>query len=118
MNIVKNYVTLLCLTVLLSSCAEIKIKDSEFCGDKGRLGATCFKTLSGSTREIPLADWDVERFGMMCSSASTFSGWKSAIQKLCEYSGRCTYKTEERVKKFGRKIRKFKKEIKEIEDFE
>lgn len=110
MNIRKNFVTLLCL-LLFSSCGSVKIKDSEFCGDMGTAGASCFKTLSGETRDVHPNDWDEERFGMICSKADTFADWKKAILKLCKMSRRCKYESKKKIKKFGKAIESFQLKI-------
>lgn len=114
MNTKISYVILLCL-VLLSSCARVKINDGEFCGDMGREGATCFKTLSGETRDIPATDWDAERFGMICSKADTFANWKKAIMKLCRLTKRCRYSVKKKIDKFGKNVESFQVKINEIQ---
>lgn len=101
--------------MLLSSCARVKISDGEFCGDLGSDGATCFKTLSGETRDISPSDWDEERFGMVCSDSGTFAEWKAAIKKLCAYSRRCTYEDKKSIENFGINIENFKVKINEIQ---
>ena len=100
--------------MLLSSCANVKIKNSEFCGDMGNLGASCFKTLSGETRDISPNDWDDERFGMICSKADTFADWKKAILKLCKMSRRCKYESKKNIKNFGKKVESFKLKINDL----
>lgn len=91
---------------ILSACGTVPIYDAEFCGDLGRDGATCFRVLSKTRRNISKADWDHvtydpkaprdpdERFGMICTVPESFTDQKSAIEKLCRMSKRCIYKKE------------------------
>ena len=90
--------------VLLSSCAKVEIHDSEWCGDLGDEGAVCYHTLTPETREIPKADWDVERFGQLCTSAQSFAEWKETIAKLCSASKRCSYEQKEMIFQFFRNL--------------
>ena len=90
--------------VLLNSCAKVEIHDGEFCGDMGDDGAICYHTLTPETREIMKADWDVERFGQICTSASTFADWKETIEKLCSSTKRCTYEQQQAVFQFFKNL--------------
>lgn len=81
-------------------CASVQIKDEEFCGDQGELGATCFHTLTDETRDLSKADWDALRFGQVCSSAQTFADWKASILKLCKVSKACTYEQKKLLNQF------------------
>lgn len=91
----------------LSSCSSVPVYNSEFCGDLGKAGATCFHTLSENTRNIAKADWDRvsplkegearnpnERFGMVCAQPEVFMDWKASIEKLCRITKKCIYKRE------------------------
>lgn len=75
----------------LTSCAEVKIHDGEWCGDIGASGASCFHTISTSARDLTKEQWDLERFGWLCTSPQSFAEWKTALLKLCDYSDICTY---------------------------
>jgi hypothetical protein len=86
--------------ILSFSCARIPIKDSEWCGDLGNEGASCFNTLSDNTRDISKEEWDKERVGMICSKAQTFSDWQAAIIKLCKASKRCTFEDKKIIINF------------------
>jgi hypothetical protein len=88
----------------LASCSTVVIKDAEFCADAGELGAFCFNTLSEKERDIPKADWDTERFGMICTKAEHFAEWKAAILKLCRKNPICTYDMAREVKRFSGRI--------------
>lgn len=112
MNLMKNFVLLLCL-IQISSCAKVKITDREFCADMGREGASCFTTLTGTQRTISLSEWRDERFGMVCSSTETFREWKSAILKLCNMSKRCRYSTKKKIKSFGKNIEEIEIKVNE-----
>lgn len=63
-------------------------------------GAVCFHTLKTDTREIEKPAWDVERFGMICTTAQTFAEWKATIEKLCSASKRCDYEQLQIVNQF------------------
>ncbi len=95
------------MATLLPSCAQVEIKDSEWCGDMGRDGAACFHTLTEESRDLDKPLWDQERFGQVCTTAQTFADWKAAIEKLCSVSGRCTYEQQELVKKFFQRVENF-----------
>ena len=110
----KNFVILLFLILLASSCGLVKIKDSEFCGDMGQDGATCFTTLSNQERKISPAQWEEERFGMICSNAKTFAEWKAAILKLCSMTWRCSYDDRSNIITFGKNIEKIQLKINEL----
>jgi hypothetical protein len=94
---------------LLSSCAKFPIKDSEWCGDLGQSGASCFNTLSDKQRDIPKDKWDEERLGMICTKSQTFSDWQAVILKLCKASKRCTF-TDKKI------IINFVNNVKNIDD--
>lgn len=89
----------------LSGCGKrIKITDTEWCGDMGDYGASCFRTLSSGTRDLEKPEWDQVRFGQVCTSAATLAEWKAALMKLCSDSGRCDYETKKLINNFTKKI--------------
>lgn len=106
----KNNLKLLCAILFalsLSGCGgRIKISDTEWCGDMGDYGASCFHTLSNGTRDIEKQAWDQERFGKVCTSAATLAEWKAALLKLCNDTGRCDYETKKIINEFTRKIQR------------
>ena len=94
---------------LLSSCARVEIKNTEWCSDLGQEGAYCFNTLSDDSREVIKDAWDKERFGMLCTSSDDFAEWKAVILKLCRYAGkRCTYEDKIRIQTY---LNNFQKNI-------
>jgi hypothetical protein len=100
------------ISLLLLSCSQVKIKDSEWCGDAGPYGASCFKTLSDNSRDIEKEEWDKERFGMICTKAENFAEWKIAILKLCKMAGRrCKYDVKQKVIRFNEKVEAFSKSL-------
>ena len=103
----------LLLLALISSCAKVKISDSEFCGDMGQEGATCFRTISGQLREVSPSEWESERFGQICTRPETFAEWKAAILKLCKMTKRCTFEVKSKVKSFGHNVDKIRIKINE-----
>lgn len=92
------------------------MKDHEWCGDKGRLGATCFNTLSEGRRDIKKAEWDEERFGMLCTKAESFGDWKAVILKLCKLTGRCSFDTKTKVIAFEKNVNNFVLAVNEKEN--
>jgi predicted small secreted protein len=76
---------------LLSSCAQVQIKNSEWCGDLGEYGASCFNTLNEDGRDIQKDQWDEERLGMICTKADTFADLQASIIKLCKATNRCSF---------------------------
>ena len=91
---------------LLSACADVQVKDHEFCADMGADGATCAHTLTSATRDIDKANWDQLRFGMICESSDSFADWKAVIEQLCSVSGRCTYEEKQWAQIFFLRIAK------------
>lgn len=96
------------MVLALSSCATVKIKNAEFCGDLGEDGAACYETLTTNHRDIPKDKWDAERFGQICTKAPVFADWKAAIEKLCSVSKRCTYEQKKQIQRFFLNLQKVK----------
>lgn len=76
---------------MLVSCGTVKVNNQEWCGDFGDSGAECFNTLNDKTRSIPKAQWDEERFGMLCGTAAVFADNKRTILQLCKAYKKCVY---------------------------
>lgn len=87
-----------------NSCSNVMIKNAEWCGDAGSLGALCFHTLSDDEREMTKEQWDAERFGMICTKSENFAEWKTAILKLCRKNPICTYEMTREVRAFSMKV--------------
>jgi hypothetical protein len=101
---------------LLSSCGTVEIKNSEWCGDLGASGATCFNTLNDETRDLPADRWEEERFGMLCTKSENFSEWSAAIMKLCRAAKwRCRYEDKKQVIIFMNKVDSYIKKT-ELQD--
>jgi hypothetical protein len=94
--------------LLLSGCAQVAIKNEEFCGDLGSQGASCFFTLSSQTEDIPKAIWDIDRFGMICEEADVFADWKTYIEQLCTISHDCSFETQQQITSFFKRVDEFK----------
>ncbi len=71
----------------------------------GASGADCYHTLTPETRELTKAEWDTERFGMVCTKADTFADWKAAIEKLCNKTGICDYQTQASLIAFFERVK-------------
>jgi len=96
------------LLSFLPSCAKVTVKNTEWCGDLGEYGASCFNTLDDDERDIPKKEWDEIRYGMLCTKAEYYSDWKSTIEKLCKLAkSRCTYDDKKKVFIFSQKIERF-----------
>ncbi len=96
----KRKINFVILFVCLASCAKVPIKDSEWCGDFGSEGASCFNTLSDNKRDISKEEWDKERFGMLCTKSQTFADWQASILKLCKASKRCSFENQKVIFNF------------------
>lgn len=79
------------LTLTLVSCGQVHVKNQEWCGDFGELGAECFHTQSDEKRSIDKVSWDEERFGMLCAKADVFADMKRTILQLCQAYKKCVY---------------------------
>ncbi len=101
------------LAILLStSGCDIVVKDIAWMVDMGPLGAVEIHTLSDVERNVPKAQWDKERFGMLCTSSDNFAEQKKLILKLCEESKSCKFEDQKKVKKFFDHVEKVSKKIK------
>lgn len=103
---------------LLSSCAKVQISDSEWCGDLGEDGASCFNTLSDKQRDIAKKEWDKERLGMICSKAETFADWQATILKLCKASKRCSYQGKQIIFNFMENVNEIKEKANQGDSFD
>lgn len=99
---------LLALFVLssLPSCRSVRVSNTEWCGDMGRLGASCFHTLTDHEREISPSDWESYRFGMICATAEDFAEIKKSLLKLCASTRKCKYDTRIKIQNFGIKVQR------------
>lgn len=97
----KNAWLTLFISLLLTSCGHVHLKDAEWCGDMGASGAACFHTFSAGARELLKDPWDAERFGMLCTKAQNFADWKASILQLCSQTKNCTHDEIEAVKKIA-----------------
>ena len=79
------------LCIFLASCKSVLIQDTEVCGDKGPLGATCFHTNTTDHRDIDKTQWDLDRVGQLCVTADGFTIWKTALEQLCHETKNCVY---------------------------
>ena len=86
--------------MVLSACSTpVEIRDSEWYGSRGFLGADAFHTLTTDSQELSypewLAKWNDLDHPIVCTSSDTFADWKNVIEKLCSAKGRCKYMTPE-----------------------
>lgn len=96
--------TVLVLTLLTASCANIPITNSRWYADIGTQGAVWAETQTVDSGEVKQPQWDDMRFGMICTEAKTFADWKATIEKLCSVSGKCTYQIKQQFNQFFENI--------------
>ena len=111
----RNALLFSCVLTLSVSCANIRIKNGEWCADSGPEGATCFKSLNvEDTRDISRDTWDElaigpdHRFGKVCTDVENFGEWKKALLKLCRLTRRCTFDVKNKVVAFVDKAQSVK----------
>lgn len=75
----------------------------------GDLGASCFMTHSDGSRDLSKEEWDKARFGQVCTEAENFTNLKTAIQKLCYLTKKCTVEEKKILKALETKIETFNK---------
>lgn len=80
---------------LFCGCSHVKVYDVEFCGDLAADGAHCAHTLTPAKRDIPKAQWDVERVGQICTKSTGFNDTETAIDQLCATTSLCDYETRQ-----------------------
>lgn len=93
------------LVLTLSNCAQVKIKDAEWCGPyPDKSGASCFNTLSDDSRDLDASQWDATLYSvdqpMVCTSSDSLANWKAAILKFCSKSKLCTFEFKKKVSEF------------------
>lgn len=76
------------------------MKDSEWCGDMGPLGASCFHMLTDATRDIDEPTWKMERFAQVCTKSENFKNLKISILQLCRETHTCTWQLVEALNNF------------------
>ncbi len=93
-----------------ATCQRVPIGDHEVCGDKGKLGATCFHFFSEGVTQLDFDAWAKHRFGSLCMNADAFANLKAALLKLCD-GGRCTRSEVRSILMLGTRIETFNNEI-------
>jgi hypothetical protein len=91
------------LTLLLSSCSSVDIKDNEWCVIAGIDGAYCFHTLSDKERDLTYDEWKFVSRGWLAGSPEAFANLKEAIDKLCS-DAKCNYEIEQLVQSVFKKV--------------
>lgn len=103
----KKLLISLCVSVTSAGCGTVKVYDREVCGDLGSAGARCTHTLVDKVRDVPKAQWDRERVGMLCMSSQAYSDAESAVEQLCAVY-QCDYQTRESLRAAFSRVRKLK----------
>lgn len=86
-------------SLAFASGCPVKIKNIEMCRDKGKLGAVCAYWLNAreTKRKVPLAEWNKQRFGMVCMSESGIGNINALIETFCQ-SQECVAQANEMIK--------------------
>ena len=95
----------ICATLLLTNCTNVVVKDSEWCADAGKLGASCWHTLNDKSRDIKKEDWDKERFGEVCATPQAFADMQAVIEIFCQNTGQCTEEAQTTVNRFMKHLK-------------
>lgn len=95
--------SLILFPILLVNCGVV-LKDTEWCGDKGQLGASCFHTISDGHRWVGPNEWDKERFGDVCTDSKNFAEWKKDILQLCSQCNCCSKEQVKQVESLDQKV--------------
>jgi hypothetical protein len=105
----KNFKTLsktILLSLVLSACSQIQVKDYTLYGDEGNFGAVAAHTLLTNIppKLIAKPDWDKLRVGMACIDAASFADIQATVDKLCaKHPGECNY---QQIANFKTAVRK------------
>lgn len=88
----------------LLSCTTDKIKDSEWTGSRGPLGAVSFHFLTSEKHVLApaewLAKWNDLKHPMVCTTTDTFADIK-ALWENCVTKGQCEFVPPEQQQKAG-----------------
>lgn len=114
--ITKKRLASLCImmvTLSLSACGHVAIKDFEICSDIGEQGATCDYFLPpAEPHDFEKNEWDDKRFGQFCISSDAFGDIKRELEELCStHQVTCDYETRKAMRDFFAKIERMKKRI-------
>ena len=97
--------TLILFTSIISGCGQVVIKNTEWCVDRGDMGAVCFNTLNDNTRTMDKPTWDEYRFGNVCGTPQAFAELKKEIEQFCNQTNKCSYEQQQRIARVGKIIR-------------
>lgn len=75
----------------------------------GSIGAAYFETLTDVSGMVSKDQWDIMRFGMICSDPGVFAENKAVIEKLCYQTGNCTYEMKKQLELFFYNVNEIKK---------
>lgn len=74
----------------------------------GGHGAFCSHTLTDAERDVPKAEWDIERVGMLCTTSATVARQLATAEKLCSLTWRCTYADRAAIEQLKRMVERTK----------
>lgn len=94
---------------IIQACSRVEIKNTQWWGDEGTLGATSFDTLDQSSSHLDKLAWDKIRLGMVCGTAAAFTELKREVETFCNNTNECDYQTQQLMMAFFDKGEKFLK---------
>lgn len=99
----KNLLRLISL-LSLAGCAQVEIRDHEWCTIAGLDGAYCFHTLSDKERDLTKEEFEALSLGWLAGSPEAYGNLKEAVEKLCSGNSKCTYEEVQAFKAFFFKV--------------
>lgn len=98
------------LSLSISGCPSVEIKDSEWCGSLASKGAACFHTLTEESRVMNLQQfaewWNDLKDPKICSTAAVFADIKADLEELCSFNNVCTYEQKQQIANISAKLDK------------
>lgn len=88
------------VSLAVSSCNKIEMKDIPLHWDAGSQGAVVTHLMSDESHDIPKAEWDQQRFGYVCISQPDYGWVKATIEKACAVAKICSAEEKKMVSQF------------------
>lgn len=103
-----SFILMALLIFNLIGCTNVEIKDQEWFGSLGPLGAVSMHTLTNESDVLAYSDWvakwDNATDPMICISSTGFAELKKEQELLCMYSNDCTYEVRQQIDAFYSKV--------------
>ncbi len=94
------------LSFTLFACEGYIIPDANWYRDKGSLGARMTNTITGQGRNVPKREWDMIRFGMLCTDEESYGKYKLFIERVCARTKKCS------IEDMNEALKRIEKELK------